>query len=102
MNNRLLITEELAAYLRCSPRNVHRLVAQGKIPRLRVGRLVRYDLEDVMAELKRQAFEGGTELIGGRRADIHHRRPDVLMVENPLHFMDSRPSLDQVCAEGGF
>lgn len=54
----LLTTEELAKELGCSARTVKRMVAEGRIPVVRVGRrLARFDLEQVLARLKAQEEE---------------------------------------------
>ncbi|MBX5464865.1 MAG: helix-turn-helix domain-containing protein [Clostridia bacterium] len=48
----LLTTEELARELGCSVRTVKRMMAEGRIPVVRVGRrLVRFDLERVLERL---------------------------------------------------
>jgi excisionase family DNA binding protein len=47
MNDRLLTVRELAEYVRVNPFTVYRWVAQNRIPHLRVGRTVRFRLEDI-------------------------------------------------------
>ena len=47
MNNRLLTVRELAEYVRVNPFSVYRWVAQKRIPHLRVGRTLRFRLDDI-------------------------------------------------------
>jgi excisionase family DNA binding protein len=47
MEDRLLTVRELAAYVRVNPFSVYRWVAQKRIPHLRVGRTLRFRLEDI-------------------------------------------------------
>jgi excisionase family DNA binding protein len=49
---RLYTASQLAEYLNVSDRHVWRLVAQKKIPHLRVGNAIRFDLQSVMDALK--------------------------------------------------
>ena len=53
----------LAEYLDCSVRHVRRLDRRGVLPRIEVGRLVRYDAEEVLRALKREALEGATDRV---------------------------------------
>jgi excisionase family DNA binding protein len=47
MGDRLLTVRELAEYLRVNPFSVYRWVEQNRIPYLRVGRTLRFRLEDI-------------------------------------------------------
>jgi excisionase family DNA binding protein len=47
MNDRLLTVRELAAYVRVNPFTVYRWVEQNRIPHLRVGRTLRFRLDDI-------------------------------------------------------
>ena len=47
MNDRLLTVRELAEYLRVNPFTVYRWIAKNRIPHLRVGRTLRFRLEDI-------------------------------------------------------
>jgi excisionase family DNA binding protein len=47
MEDRLLTIRELAEYLRVNPFTVYRWVAQKRIPHLRVGRTLRFRLDDI-------------------------------------------------------
>jgi len=51
VNERLLTTKELAAYLRVTTRTVARLLKDGAIPVVRVGALNRYQLDKVLEKL---------------------------------------------------
>jgi len=51
VNDRLLTTKELAAYLRVTTRTVARLLKDGAIPVVRVGSVNRYQLDKVIEEL---------------------------------------------------
>jgi excisionase family DNA binding protein len=51
VNERLLTTKELAAYLRVTTRTVARLLKDGAIPVVRVGSVNRYQLDKVIEEL---------------------------------------------------
>ena len=42
-----MITGEVAAYLRCSPSTVRRMVRRGQIPHYRFGKLVRFRLSEI-------------------------------------------------------
>lgn len=44
---RLLTLPEVAAYLSVSPKSVRRLVASGRLPHYRLGRVLRFDPADV-------------------------------------------------------
>ena len=43
----MMIAGEVAAYLRCSPSTVRRMVRRGQIPHYRFGRLVRFRLSEI-------------------------------------------------------
>jgi excisionase family DNA binding protein len=47
MNDRLLTVRELAAYVRVNPCTVYRWVEQNRIPHLRLGRTLRFRLDDI-------------------------------------------------------
>jgi len=47
-----LTVPELARELRCSPSKIFRMTRAGQIPYLRVGRLLRYELDAVKAALR--------------------------------------------------
>ena len=42
-----MIAGEVAAYLRCSPSTVRRMVRRGQIPHYRFGKLVRFRLSEI-------------------------------------------------------
>jgi excisionase family DNA binding protein len=48
----LLDVAEVAAYLRDSPRHIRRLVAERRIPCVKVGRYVRFDPDEIDAWLR--------------------------------------------------
>jgi excisionase family DNA binding protein len=45
--DRLLTKKEVAAYLRCSESNINKLMASGKLPFMKVGKLVRFRETDL-------------------------------------------------------
>lgn len=47
----LLTIEEIATYLRVTPRTVYTLTKDSNLPRLKVGRLVRFRLSEVLETL---------------------------------------------------
>ena len=51
VNERLMTTKELAAYLRVTTRTVAKLLKAGAIPVVRVGSLNRYQLDKVLEKL---------------------------------------------------
>ena len=51
VNERLMTTKELAAYLRVTTRTVAKLLKAGAIPVVRVGALNRYQLDKVIEKL---------------------------------------------------
>jgi excisionase family DNA binding protein len=51
--NELLTTEELARRLKLSPRQVANLVGRRVIPRIKIGRTVRFELEKVILALRK-------------------------------------------------
>ena len=51
--NELLTTEELARRLKLSPRQVATLVGRRVIPRIKIGRTVRFELEKVIKALRK-------------------------------------------------
>jgi|LauGreDrversion4_2_1035121.scaffolds.fasta_scaffold557241_2 excisionase family DNA binding protein len=55
---RLLTTNETARYLSVSPRTVWAITARGELPRIKLGRTVRYDVEDIEVYLKRSKIGG--------------------------------------------
>lgn len=60
-NSQLLTETEMAQRLGCCGRTVRRLRYQGIIPILRVGRLVRYNADDVLQALEQSAKETPAE-----------------------------------------
>tara|TARA_B100000287_G_C20273943_1_gene639157 strand:+ start:37 stop:267 length:231 start_codon:yes stop_codon:yes gene_type:complete len=50
--NRLLEKKEIADALRMSPRSVENFMRRGEIPYIRIGRLVRFSLPDVLEAVK--------------------------------------------------
>jgi excisionase family DNA binding protein len=44
---RLLTTDEAAAYLNTSPRHIRKMWNERRIPGVKVGRLIRFDLDDL-------------------------------------------------------
>jgi excisionase family DNA binding protein len=63
MNVSMLMTEEVAAMLRVSPRRVRELIRRGTLPGVRLGRQLRVD-PGKLAEFIRT---GGQGLAGGAR-----------------------------------
>jgi excisionase family DNA binding protein len=59
MQKALLTVDEAAEILSLSPRTLSRLVRQGEIPIVRVGRLVRVRTADIHAWVERQAGSWG-------------------------------------------
>jgi len=51
----LLTINEISEYLRVTPRTIHTLTKKNILPRLKVGRLVRYRLSDVMQTFQRES-----------------------------------------------
>lgn len=47
VQEKMMIAGEVAAYLRCSPSTVRRMVRRGQIPHYRFGRLVRFRLSEI-------------------------------------------------------
>ena len=58
MNARLLDTEEIAKYLHLSPRTISSWVWRRKIPYLKLGRSVRFDLGQIQEWLKAKMVGG--------------------------------------------
>jgi len=48
----LLTKEEVAGYLQISPRTIESWVWRGKIPHIKIGRCVRFDLDQIQEWLK--------------------------------------------------
>ena len=59
-----MITGEVAAYLRCSPSTVRRMVRRGQIPHYRFGKLVRFRLSEIERWLA--LYHEGAALLRGR------------------------------------
>jgi excisionase family DNA binding protein len=53
--DRLLTAEELAQYLNVTKHCIYRLVEQNRIPHLRVGRAVRFNVQEVTEYLKKRS-----------------------------------------------
>ncbi|MGB5759742.1 MAG: helix-turn-helix domain-containing protein [Acidimicrobiales bacterium] len=51
MSKNLLDVDEAAAHLSVTPRFIRRLVAQRRVPYLKVGRFIRFDVSDLDAWL---------------------------------------------------
>ncbi|MFH1570987.1 MAG: helix-turn-helix domain-containing protein [Gemmatimonadota bacterium] len=75
----LLTAREVAAYLRCSLSTVRRLVAGGRIPHFRLGKLVRFRRGDVDAWLR--LYHEGELPADPARAPAPH--PDQLLLFQP-------------------
>jgi excisionase family DNA binding protein len=56
---RLLDTTKLAEHLAVPPRHVRRLVAERRVPYLKLGRLVRFDPAEISAWLEEARRSGG-------------------------------------------
>ena len=69
---RLLSIGQLAERLGTTPRHVRRLVAERRVPFVKVGRLVRFDPDDIARWLDGRRVSG-SGAIGG--AVPHSRRP---------------------------
>ena len=54
-DNRLLTAQELAQVLALPPASVRRLARESRIPFLRAGRLLRFDLERVLEAMEQEA-----------------------------------------------
>lgn len=52
MNNKLLTIEELAEFFRVAVSTLYQWTETGKIPHIKCGRLLRYDLDAVLEHLK--------------------------------------------------
>jgi len=52
MNEKLINAEEMGELLSLPPASVRRLAREGKLVHYRAGRLLRFDLSEVMAALK--------------------------------------------------
>ena len=59
-----MIAGEVAAYLRCSPSTVRRMVRRGQIPHYRFGKLVRFRLSEIERWLALQ--QEGAALLRGK------------------------------------
>ncbi|MHB1533744.1 MAG: helix-turn-helix domain-containing protein [Acidimicrobiales bacterium] len=70
----LLDIESLAAHLNDSVRHVRRLVAERRIPYLKVGHFIRFDPADINAWLQDQRVNGAA-LPDVRSAPRRHRSP---------------------------
>ena len=56
MNTTKLVTrQEMAAILNISPRHLWRLQSTGRIPAIRLGKAIRFDVEDTLQRLKNVA-----------------------------------------------
>ena len=60
----MMISGEVAAYLRCSPSTVRRMVRRGQIPHYRFGKLVRFRLSEIERWLA--LHHEGAALLRGR------------------------------------
>ena len=68
-----MIAGEVAAYLRCSPSTVRRMVRRGQIPHYRFGKLVRFRLSEIERWLTLQ--QEGAALLRGKAMLVN---PDQL------------------------
>lgn len=50
--DRLLTKEEIAGYLHLSPRTIESWVSRGRIPHIKLGRAVRFDVKAIQEWLK--------------------------------------------------
>jgi len=67
----LLTTRELAARLRLSPSTIRGWARDGRIPVQRMSRrALRYDLEQVLAELRSSATSAVTSAKSGRKGGV--------------------------------
>jgi excisionase family DNA binding protein len=58
LGNRLLTSREAARYLGISERHLWAITARGDLPCIKLGRTVRYAIEDIEAYLKRSKSGG--------------------------------------------
>lgn len=49
IGHKLLTPDELAEYLGCKKKSVYKFVAERRLPFVKLGRLLRFDLEDIKA-----------------------------------------------------
>ena len=73
VQEKMMITGEVAAYLRCSPSTVRRMARRGQIPHYRFGKLVRFRLSEIERWLALQ--QEGAALLRGRAMSVN---PDQL------------------------
>ena len=64
VQKKMMIAGEVAAYLRCSPSTVRRMVRRGQIPHYRFGKLVRFRLSEIERWLA--LHHEGSALLRGR------------------------------------
>ena len=64
VQKKMMITGEVATYLRCSPSTVRRMVRRGQIPHYRFGKLVRFRLSEIERWLT--LHHEGSALLQGR------------------------------------
>ena len=69
----LLDVDGLAEWLATSPRHVRRLVAERRVPYVKVGHFVRFDRDDISAWIEDQKVGGETRPAGGQPPWV--RRP---------------------------
>ena len=96
MPKMILNAAALADYLGCSVRHIRRLDRRGVLPRIEVGRLVRYDAEEVLQALKREPVAGLSDRVIRGGLDVAHRGRYVSMPRELLNYMDRDPSLQKV------
>ena len=61
MTDRLMTVEEVAAYLRVKPSTVYKWAKDGRVPAAKVGRLWRFDREEIEAWVKSRKPSMGVE-----------------------------------------
>jgi excisionase family DNA binding protein len=57
MTAQLVTAQDVARILGVSPRGAYRLAERREVPTYRVGRLIRFDLEEVLAALRQEPEE---------------------------------------------
>lgn len=62
-DNQIMTTDEIAAYFKISSKTVYRQALKGEIPAIRVGRVYRFHLQDVLQCYKKGGNHGkGNEI----------------------------------------
>ena len=87
----LLTTDDVLAYLRVNLRTVYRLVSAGKIPAVRVGRQWRFRKCDIDAWLEHQRAHSSPPMVSSvtpARSAKQDGRPRVLVVDDEVSMRD--------------